>query len=76
MIKMSLTFNGKTITSSAQLKREFREGARKALGEGVRRAASPGVRVSKSRDGYKLEGSQAAVERTMQKLGAKQRRAK
>ncbi len=76
MIKMGLTFNGKPITSTAQFRREFQEVARKALGDHVKRTAQPGVRVSKTRDGYKLEGPKMAVERTMKKLGAKQRRAR
>jgi hypothetical protein len=76
MIKMGMTFNGKPITSSGQLKREFEQAARKAMDENIRRAAQPGVRVSKTRDGYQFEGSEAAVERTIKKLGSKQRRAK
>jgi biotin operon repressor len=76
MFKTSMTFNGKKITSAAQLGREFKKAARNAVEEQVRRTAQPGVRVSKTRDGYKLEGPQEAIERTMIKLGARERRAR
>jgi diketogulonate reductase-like aldo/keto reductase len=69
MIKIGMTFNGKTVTSSSQLKREFEKAARKALDENVRRAAPAGVRVSKTAKGYKLEGSEAKVKRALKKLG-------
>ena len=69
MIKMGMTFNGKKITSSDQLKREFQKAAREALDKEVRRAAGPGVRVSKTAKGYKLEGSEDKVKRTLKRLG-------
>jgi len=69
MFRIGMTFNGKKITSSGQLKREFQLAARKALDESVKRAAPPGVRVTKARGGYKVQGPQKAVERMMKKLG-------
>jgi hypothetical protein len=75
MSKLGMTFNGKKITSSSQFKREFEKAARqagqKAFEDHVRRAAPPGVRVSKTLKGYKLEGPEAKVERTLRKLGHK-----
>jgi len=73
MIKVGMNFNGKKITSSSQLKREFELAARKAMDNQVRRAAPPGVRVSKTAKGYKIEGPEATVERMMKKLGHKAR---
>ena len=71
MIKVGMTFNGKKITSSAQLKREFERAARKALDTEIRKAAPPGVRLSKAAKGYKIEGSEAGVRRMMKRLGYK-----
>jgi hypothetical protein len=68
MLKIGMTFNGKKITSSTQLKREFEKAARQALGEKIRRSAPPGVRVSPTGRGFKLEGQQEKVERTLKKL--------
>jgi hypothetical protein len=73
MIKIGMSFNGKTITSSSQLKRELERAARKAMDDQVRRAAPPGVRVSKTAKGYKVGGPEAGVERMMTKLGHKAR---
>jgi hypothetical protein len=73
MIKVSMSFNGKKITSSSQFKRELERSARKAMDEQVRRATPPGVRVSKTAKGYKVEGPEATVERMMKKLGHKGR---
>jgi hypothetical protein len=69
MIKVGMTFNGKKITSSSQLKREFEQAARKALDAEVRRNAPAGVRVSRTAKGYKIEGPEDRVKRMMKKLG-------
>ena len=71
MIKFGVSFNGKKITSSSQLKREFEQAARKALDNEVRRARPAGVRVSKTTKGYKIEGSEEEVGQMMKKLGDK-----
>ncbi len=71
MIKVGMRFNGKSVTSSSQLKRELEKATRQAFDDHVRRAAPSGVRVSKTFRGYKVEGPEAKVKLTMKKLGHK-----
>lgn len=68
---MGMSFNGRKISSSSQLKREIEKAAKQAFDDHVRRAAPAGVRISKTSRGYKVEGSEAKVERMMKKLGHK-----
>jgi hypothetical protein len=69
MFKVGMSFNGKRITSSAQMKREIERATRQALDTQVRRSAGPGVQVTKTQEGYKLAGSEAGVKRALKKLG-------
>lgn len=67
MVKM--TFNGRTITSGAQLAREFEKSIHQHVEKTIRRAAPPGVRVIKTSDGYKAEGNADEIERMVKRLG-------
>jgi biotin operon repressor len=67
MIK--LTFNGRTVTSGAQLARELEKSLTEHVDKTIRRAAPSGVRVVKTRDGYKAEGSADDIERMVKRLG-------
>jgi len=65
MIRSGLTFNGKRIALSSQLRREFE----KSIETQVRRAAPPGVRVTKTAKGFEAKGSADAMARMVKRLG-------
>lgn len=65
---MKMTFDGRSISSSGQLKRELERSVMDYVDKLVRRAAPPGVRVTKTRDGYKAEGSANDIERMVKRL--------
>lgn len=67
-MKIEMKFNGRRITSAAQLEREFTKAAEKAVETGIRRAAGPGVRIKKTREGYVAEGSQDQIDRLARRL--------
>ncbi|WP_129586329.1 hypothetical protein [Sphingomonas montana] len=66
---MKLTFNGKNITSSGQLGREFEKSVRLAMDAQVKAAAPPGVKVRKTSQGYVAEGDANAIEKMADRLG-------
>ncbi|MFN3857311.1 MAG: hypothetical protein ACK4RV_06125 [Caulobacter sp.] len=66
MIKM--TFNGRRITSSSQLKRELERSFDKAIERHVRSAAPPSVRLRKTPEGFIAEGSEDEISRMVRRL--------
>jgi hypothetical protein len=68
---MKLTFNGRTVTSQGQLKRELEKSVRDAVDRHVRAAAPPGVKVQKTSTGYLAEGDESEVKRMIKRLGGK-----
>jgi hypothetical protein len=65
---MKMTFNGKRITSSGQLSREFEKSITAAVDRRVRTAAPPGVRVKKTPTGYVAEGDEKGIQRMLKRL--------
>lgn len=66
MLKMKL--NGKTITSSRQLEREFQKSFDKQLEKGLKKAAGPGVKLRKTAQGYVAEGSPEKIDQMRRRL--------
>jgi hypothetical protein len=68
MAGIEMRFNGRKITSAAQLQRELTKAAERAVEDGIRKAAGPGVRIKKTRDGYIAEGSPDQIDRLTRNL--------
>ena len=66
MFKMK--FNGKTITSSRHLEREFQKSVEKELERGLKKAAGPGVKLRKTAQGYVAEGSPEKIDQMRRRL--------
>jgi hypothetical protein len=65
---MKMTFNGRTV-QPGQLGRAIEKSALAAVDKHIKSAARSGVRLTKTRDGYKAEGSKRAIERMIDRLG-------
>lgn len=68
MAGIEMRFNGRKITSSAQLQRELTRSMKKHVEDSLKKAAGPGVRMKKTRDGYTFEGSPEQIERMKKRL--------
>ncbi|MTH95370.1 hypothetical protein [Roseibium sp. RKSG952] len=68
MANIKMKFNGRNITSSAQLQRELTRSMEKQVEDSLKKAAGPGVRMKKTRDGYTFEGSPEQIERMTKRL--------
>ena len=68
MAGIEMRFNGRKITSGAQLQRELKRSMEKQVEDSLKKAAGPGVRMKKTRDGYTFEGSPEQIERMTKRL--------
>lgn len=68
MFKMDLRFNGRKITSGAELEREMKKAVDKHVEDRLRKAAGSGVHMKKTREGYIFEGSPEQIERMRRRL--------
>lgn len=68
MARIEMRFNGRKITSTAQLQRELTRSVEKHVEDSLKKAAGPGVRMKKTRDGYSFEGSPEQIERMKKRL--------
>lgn len=68
MARIEMRFNGRKITSTAQLQRELTRSMEKHVGDSLKKAAGPGVRMKKTRDGYTFEGTPEQIERMNKRL--------
>lgn len=68
MAGIEMRFNGRKITSGAQLQRELTRSMEKHVEDSLKKAAGPGVRMKKARDGYTFEGSPEQIERMKKRL--------
>jgi len=68
MAGIEMRFNGRKITSSAQLQRELTRSMEKHVEDSLKKAAGPGVRMKKTRDGYTFEGTPEQIERMKKRL--------
>ncbi len=57
MAGIGMRFNGRKITSAAQLQRELERSMEKHVEDSLKKAAGPGVQMKKTRDGYTFEGA-------------------
>jgi len=67
-MKISMTINGRAVTSPDQIARALREATQKQIDGAIKRAAGPGVRVRKTREGYVAEGSEAQINAMARRL--------
>ena len=68
MARIEMRFNGRKITSTAQLQRELTRSMEKHVEDSLKKAAGPGVRMKKTREGYSFEGSPEQIERMKKRL--------
>jgi hypothetical protein len=68
MAGIEMRFNGRKITSAAQLERELTRSMERHVEDSLKKAAGPGVRMKKTRDGYTFEGSPEQIERMTKRL--------
>jgi hypothetical protein len=68
MARIEMRFNGRKITSAAQLQRELTRSIEKHVEDSLKKAAGPGVRMNKTRDGYTFEGTPEQIERITKRL--------
>ncbi|QDL90989.1 hypothetical protein FDP22_03795 [Paroceanicella profunda] len=68
MARIEMRFNGRKITSGAQLRRELTRSMEKHVEDSLKKAAGPGVRMKKTREGYTFEGSPDQIERMKKRL--------
>jgi len=68
MARIEMRFNGRKITSAAQLQRELTRSMEKHVEDSLKKAAGPGVRMNKTRDGYTFEGTPEQIERMTKRL--------
>lgn len=68
MAGFEMRFNGRKISSSAQLQRELKRSMEKHVEDSLKKAAGPGVRMVKSRDGYVFEGTSEQIEEMKKRL--------
>ena len=68
MARIEMRFNGRKITSAAQLQRELTRSMEKHVEDSLKKAAGPGVRMKKTRDGYTFEGTPEQIERMKKRL--------
>lgn len=65
---IEMRFNGRKITSTAQLQRELTRSMEKHIEDSLKKAAGPGVRMEKTRNGYTFEGSPEQIELMTKRL--------
>lgn len=68
MFSIKMQFNGRKITSNAQLQRELKRSMTKHIESNLKKAAGPGVQMKKNRDGYTFEGTPKQIERMKKRL--------
>ena len=68
MAGFEMRFNGRKITSSGQLQREFKRSMEKHVEQSLRKAAGSGVKVRKTTDGFTFEGTPSQIERMKKRL--------
>ena len=68
MACIEMRFNGRKVTSAAQLQRELTRSMEKHVEDSLKKAAGPGVRMKKTRDGYAFEGSPEQIARMKKRL--------
>ena len=68
MFKMEMKFNGKKITSSGQLEREFKKSINNHVENEIHRVAGAGTKVRKTRNGILVEGTPQQIERMRKRL--------
>lgn len=68
MSRVEMRFNGRKITSSAQLEREMKRSVEKHLDDSLRKTAGPGVRIKKIDEGYVFHGSSNQIDRLAKRL--------
>jgi hypothetical protein len=68
MAGIEMRFNGRKITSTAQLQRELTRSMEKHIEDSLKKAAGPGVRMEKTRNGYTFEGLPEQIELMTKRL--------
>ena len=68
MTKLNMRFNGRNISSGAQLQREMQRVLKKTMEKAIRKAAGPNLKLKKTKEGYLAEGAPADIERLKQRL--------
>ena len=68
MAGFEMRFNGRRITSGAQLERELKRSMEKHVEGSLRKLAEPGMRMKKTREGYAFEGTPEQVARLTKRL--------
>jgi hypothetical protein len=68
MARIEMRFNGRKITSAAQLQRELTRSMEKHVEDSLKQAAGPGVRMQKTREAYTFKGSPEQIERMKKRL--------
>ena len=75
MFKLEMRIDGRKITSNAQLRNEMKRMQKdmevrveKGFEDSLKKAAGPGVQVTKTRDGYRLQGAPEQIKRATKRL--------
>lgn len=75
MFKLEMRIDGRKITSNAQLQNEMKRMQKdievrmeKGFEDSLKKAAGPGVQVTKTREGYRLQGKPEQVRREKKRL--------
>lgn len=68
MAGIEMRFNGRKITSAAQLQRELTRSMEKHVEDSLKKTAGSDVRMKKTSDGYTFDGSPAQIERMTKRL--------
>lgn len=68
MARIEMRFNGRKITSAAQLRRDLTRSIEKHVEDSLKKAAGPGVRMNKTSGGYTFEGTPEQIERFKKRL--------
>ena len=75
MFKLEMRINGRKITSNAQLQNEMKRMQKdievrmeKGFEDSLEKAAVPGVLVTKTQDGYRLQGTPEQIKRATKRL--------
>lgn len=68
MTNIKMRYNGRSITSATQLKRELARTMEKRVEDSLKKAAGPGIRIKKTRGGYTFAGTPDQIERLRKRL--------
>lgn len=68
MLKMEMRFNGRKVTSAAQIEHELKRSIEEHVHDSLKRAVGSGMQVKRTRNSFVAEGMSDQIERMKKRL--------